>query len=828
MNLTLYFEWRSIMSRFACFIGALIILLSVGGVVADEVSVLPAWHEVDEPPIVRPLRSGEKKAVAAVAVLQPAVKAEAAALATMVKHNQAGRPPLQQGFARSLGKRIRVDLETGLSAKQMPVATSFGMVDRRANGNLVLMTRVDVNGAWGVRLHLANVNLPKQTRMWVYTPGQEAVGPFGLELLRPGLDLICPSVFGSEVWLEVEIPAAALSDHKAPGFSITEVGELFPPEALGAEQPTKEDDFSCLVNAPCVDLDSIGLTGYDRSVAYLQFEDGGSYYICSGTLVNDKDVDGFIPYLLTANHCFSTQASATTLESYFDYKTNGCSGSTPSIGTLPRTVGSTLLATAEGSDFTFVQLASSPTGSRYYMGWTTSVQADGTDLYRISHPSGKPAAYSRSLAEDYPVYVCSGSPQSSTVYSLHTDGSTWSGSSGSSVVKSNGQIVGQLTGKCGPEGGWEDCDDSISVIDGSLRTTYSSISSWLAPDTSSCVSSINHNSTINGTWTSSCASANRSGRYAKFYTFTLSSAADVQIDLSSSPDNYLYLLSGSGSGGSIVAEDDDAGGSQNARISESLNAGTYTIEATTYPSSTTGSFTLTLAVTGSGGDYQYMVAGIAAAPGAGGSNWKSYLSVTNRSGQSASLTLIYRYGSGSVTRTRNLNKNNSIGWNNVVSSLFGVGGSTSGSVEVQSTQPVFVQARTFNDTAGGTYGQYLPGVTLEEMIGNGVTGLLGQIRGAYPFRTNIGFVNPGSSSCSVSIKIYSTGGFQLGTTKSYTVAAGGWKQVNDVFSATGAGSINLAYAIVQVSTSGCKVWAYASVVDRESGDPTTIPVILLQ
>jgi hypothetical protein len=811
------------MSRFTRIIGALIISLSAATAAATEVSVLPAWHEAEQPLVVKPLRSGEKMAIEAAAVLQPAVEVEAATLATMVKLNRAGRLPLQQGFTRSLGKRITVNLDTSMAAKQMPAATRFGMVDRRGNGDFVMMTRIDIGDAWGVRLHLANVDLPKQTRMWVYTPGQDAVGPFGLELLRSGNDLICPTVYGSEVWLEVEIPAAA-AGLAAPGFSVTKVGELFPPEVLAGE-PTKDDDFSCLVNAPCVDLDGIGLTGYDRAAAYLQFEDSGSYYICSGTLVNDKDIPGFIPYLLTANHCFSTQASANTLEAYFDYQTNGCSGSTPSIGSLPRTIGSTLLATAESSDFSFVQLATSPSGSRYYMGWTTSAQADGTDLYRISYPTGKPAAYSRSLAEDYPSYVCSGSPQSRYVYSLHTDGSTWSGSSGSSIVKSNGQIVGQLTGKCGPEGGWEDCDSSISVIDGAFRTTYSSISSWLAPSTGDCVSSINHNSTINGTWTSDCASTHRSGRYAKFYTFTLSSAADVQIDLSSSADNYLYLLSGSGTSGSIVAEDDDAGGSQNARISESLNAGTYTIEATTYSSGTTGSFTLTLSVTGSGGDYQYMVAGIAAAPGSGGSNWKSYLSVTNRSGQSASLTLIYRYGSGSVTRTRNLAKNNSVGWNNVVSTLFGVGGSTSGSVEVQSTQPVIVQARTFNDTAGGTYGQYLPGVTQDEMIGSGVTGLLGQIRGAYPFRTNIGFVNPSSSACTVTIKIYSTSGVQLGSTKSYSVAAGGWKQVNDVFSATGAGSINLAYAIV--STSGCKVWSYASVVDRESGDPTTIPVILL-
>ncbi len=108
-----------------------------------------------------------------------------------------------------------------------------------------------------------------------------------------------------------------------------------------------------------------------------------------------------------------------------------------------------------------------------------------------------------------------------------------------------------------------------------------------------------------GSWSSGCRSINRSGRYARFYRFSLSARASIQIDLSSATDSYLFLLSGAGAArtsvessdvGAIVDSDDDGGRGRNARISTIVNAGTYTIEATTFRRETTGSFSLTLAV----------------------------------------------------------------------------------------------------------------------------------------------------------------------------------------------------------------------------------------
>ena len=100
---------------------------------------------------------------------------------------------------------------------------------------------------------------------------------------------------------------------------------------------------------------------------------------------------------------------------------------------------------------------------------------------------------------------------------------------------------------------------------------------------------------VPGTWAADCESTNRDSSYARFYTFTLEQETQVQIDLSSSQDPYLFLLEGAGTDGTVVDRNDDidfGGGNYYSRIYQTLPAGHYTIEATTYRGSTTGSFAL--------------------------------------------------------------------------------------------------------------------------------------------------------------------------------------------------------------------------------------------
>ncbi|MCY4654529.1 MAG: PPC domain-containing protein, partial [Dehalococcoidia bacterium] len=104
---------------------------------------------------------------------------------------------------------------------------------------------------------------------------------------------------------------------------------------------------------------------------------------------------------------------------------------------------------------------------------------------------------------------------------------------------------------------------------------------------------------ISGTWADDCESSVSGRGYARYYSFTLAAETEVTIDLTSSVDTYLFLRSGSATSGTALHQNDDIGGTnRNSQIVATLSAGAYTIEATTYSPSTTGSFTLSVA----GGD----------------------------------------------------------------------------------------------------------------------------------------------------------------------------------------------------------------------------------
>lgn len=95
-----------------------------------------------------------------------------------------------------------------------------------------------------------------------------------------------------------------------------------------------------------------------------------------------------------------------------------------------------------------------------------------------------------------------------------------------------------------------------------------------------------------GSWDGTCPSAYYpNGEFARYYRFMLGRPTAVTIDLTSpSVDTWLALRTALG----LVAADDDGGTDANARISRTLEAGAYTIEATTYSGGRTGPFTLTL------------------------------------------------------------------------------------------------------------------------------------------------------------------------------------------------------------------------------------------
>ncbi len=239
------------------------------------------------------------------------------------------------------------------------------------------------------------------------------------------------------------------------------------------------------------------------------------------------------------------------------------------------------------------------------------------------------------------------------------------------------------------------------------------------------------------------------------------------------------------------------------------------------------SATATVTVTGGGASYLYLVPSVAHNTGKVGTNWRTDLAVTNRSGSTAVLSLTYYPESGSpVVRSATLANGTPREWRDVLVSLFGVSVNSKGTLHVDANVPLCMATRTYNQKSPTeSYGQYYPALEVGGGIAAGDVGVIPHIKNNAEFRTNVGAVNLGSSTTRVRITLYDENGSPIGTPRTESVPAGLWKQVNDIFAATGAGTRNLAYATVE-TLDGAPVWAYASVVDATTGDPTTIPVMV--
>ena len=146
-----------------------------------------------------------------------------------------------------------------------------------------------------------------------------------------------------------------------------------------------------------------------------------------------------------------------------------------------------------------------------------------------------------------------------------------------------------------------------------------------------------------------------------------------------------------------------------------------------------------------------------------------------------------------------------------------------GCLEVVSDQQLIVSGRTYNETAGGTLGQFVDAYRPEDTIGGGESAWLLQLRqesGRY--RTNLSFANTSETPAGVQVRLFDATGVLL---TQYSVTLAGHEMTQDLspFSRR-ADRPNLGWGFAEVSlTSGNGLLASASVVDSVTNDATTIP-----
>lgn len=455
----------------------LLLPLAAAGAIEVPYAVMPAAAEAERP---APRLLFEAMSLAPAATLPAAREAAAAEIEALASWNAGGRQPQKAGFVRPLPTVLEVDVAAGGDA--FAGEDSHGLLQTSAEG-LSWVTRVEAAESSRLRLRLRAIELPEDVLMMVYNGAGESVR-FGLDLQGPDGELWTPSVAGPAIFLEIHSSQPA-ARHR---FEIDAVGERFDLDQAGrplARTPVVNgEDTSCLIDSPCVGAGTLStIAQYRAAVAHIVFTKDGGEYICSASLLNDRDDSGFIPYLLTANHCFSSQASASSIEAYWDYHAASCGGNVPNLGTLPRSNGSQLLASSSSSDFTFVKLnATVPAGpnGRIFLGWDSSPVPDNSLVYGLHYPLGEPQSYTRSRVDRTPASVCSGAPTSRYIYVNTLDGATFGGSSGSPITYAGLAVVGQLLGGCVTQGS-STCDPGPADYDvfGAFSETFDDIDQWI-------------------------------------------------------------------------------------------------------------------------------------------------------------------------------------------------------------------------------------------------------------------------------------------------------------------------------------------------------------
>lgn len=403
------------------------------------------------------------------------------------------------GVSKTVGVSLDFSPVRGEQEANLEVGTARGT----SKGGFVWTAAVQSPGATALRLHLTGVDLPAGTELYVYNLAGQAFGPYsGRGPLGDGV-LYTNTVFGEKLLLQLNHPGGA---ERLPSLRIEQIGVMgkrfvaprFGPAgafdinnlgALAKASNLCSYNADCVVNAAC-QSSSVVNTAKD-AVATILFQSGGGFYICTGGLIADNVTTSVIPYFLTAHHCISRSREASSVETYFDYATT-CSNPNCAqpYNNNGDTIGSTIKATNSSSDYSLLQLSSAPAtpdGVATYLGWLSTPVANTNNLalYRISHPSGAPQAYTEGVV-DTTKPTCSSLPRGRFIYSRDTLGATEGGSSGSPVVNGSGQIVGQLYGACGTNLN-DVCDAANNAtVDGAFANSYPSLAPFLNPGGGGC------------------------------------------------------------------------------------------------------------------------------------------------------------------------------------------------------------------------------------------------------------------------------------------------------------------------------------------------------
>lgn len=396
------------------------------------------------------------------------------------------------GGARLIGSSRKVEqTESALGIK------NYLHWKKTSSGGWISALGFKISNAYGLRMGLRISMLPGGAAVRIYSPERpdkiyELSGAQILQKIQGNIDAgdltdqgrtwWTPDIGSAYVVLEVELPPSF--DVNSVDFAIPTISEIFENVALPSEEDMVSakigDSASCQLDSSCYDEHA----SKRNAVARMIFTRDGKTYVCSGTLMNDKNGSG-VPYFLSANHCISSQTVASTLQTDWFYRSPSCNNLTLSGGTSRRFNGAALLYASADTDTSFMKLVDTPPAGATFAGWDASAQSFGASVVGVHHPRGdlqkisfgSLRGFTTCLPGEGSDFSCFGT--TGKFYTVNwSQGTTEGGSSGSAIWK-DGYVIGTLYG------GSATCTTTNALdIYGRFDVAYSAkLKDWLASPT---------------------------------------------------------------------------------------------------------------------------------------------------------------------------------------------------------------------------------------------------------------------------------------------------------------------------------------------------------
>lgn len=300
------------------------------------------------------------------------------------------------------------------------------------NGLNIWLLQIKSDGAKSLGFVMENFNLKQGEKLFIYNKN-EVIGAFTKFNNTVKKILATRFLPGEIATIEFSTP---YSKEKSGTFTFTGIMHNYKSNLTST--PSK-----CYININCKE----GADWQEEKRAVCKIIVNGIK--CTGTLINNTKQDA-IPYLLTANHCISSDFFAERSTFYFNYESPTCEATSGYNGHALS--GASVSSTLYQNDFTLLKLLNHPPMSfvPYYCGWSLD-SMENIDVVRIiHHPGGDIKKISGS--NEHPTtatFVEVGEPSYSKdgfwLVHRYDLGITEGGSSGGALLDKNHRIIGTLT-----------------------------------------------------------------------------------------------------------------------------------------------------------------------------------------------------------------------------------------------------------------------------------------------------------------------------------------------------------------------------------------------